>query len=121
MGWSHPLTNNKKSSRGQLILELILAMGLSAIMLPALLVGLVASRGGKAQQLQRMDAISLTREAYEAIRVVRERGWSYVSANGTYYLTLDGDTWILATGSATISGFMRYVTIDDVFRDINGY
>jgi hypothetical protein len=95
-------------------------MALSAIMLPALLVGLVTSREGKAQQRQRLDATSLSQDAYNALRVVRERGWSYVSADGRYYPTLDGNTWSLATGSATINGFAQYIDISGVYRDING-
>ena len=95
-------------------------MAITAVMLPALLVGLVASRGGKAQQQQRLDATTLSKEAYDALRIVRERGWGYVSANGTYYPTLNGNTWELATGSATIGGFSRFITISDVYRDSFG-
>lgn len=109
-----------QSSRGQLLIELLLAMALSAIMLPALLLGLVAARGGKAQTQQRFDASTLSKEAYDALRIVRERGWGFVANNGVYYPTLNGNTWELATGSATIGGFARYITISDVYRDSSG-
>ena len=107
-------------NKGQLLIELLMAMALSAIMLPALLVGIVASRGGRAQQVQRLDATTLSKEAYDAFRIVREQGWNNVSVNGTYYPQLNGNTWELATGSAIIGGFARYITIDDVERDLNG-
>lgn len=120
MALSHQLINSKRTSGGQLLLELLLAMALSAIMLPALLVGLTASRGGKAQQQERLDATTFAKEAYDALRVVREQGWSYVKNNGRYYPVLNGNTWTLVTGSGTTNGFTRYIDISDVFRDING-
>jgi type II secretory pathway pseudopilin PulG len=109
-----------KHQSGQLLIELLIAMALSAIMLPALLVGLVASREGKAQQRQRLEATTLSKEAVDAFRVVRERGWNNISENGRYYPLLNGDTWTLATGSALVGGFSQYIDITDVYRDING-
>jgi type II secretory pathway pseudopilin PulG len=120
MASSHRLTKYIARSDGQLLVELLMAMALTAIMLPALLVGLVASRGGKAQMQQRLDATTLSKEAYDAFRIVREKGWNFVSNNGMYYPVLDGNTWELATGSATIGGFARYITISDVYRDAAG-
>lgn len=114
MALLHPLTNN---SRGQLLIELLLAMTLAAIMMPALLVGLVASREGKVQQRERLSATTLSKEAYDALRIIREQGWDYVSKNGTYYPLLNGNTWTLATGSSTIGEFTRFMTISDVYRD----
>jgi type II secretory pathway pseudopilin PulG len=117
MALSHRSINH---SRGQLLVELLLAMALAAIMLPALLLALVTSRQGKAQQQQRLDATTLSKEAYDALRIIREQGWAFVASNGTYYPTLTGNTWTLATGSATIGGFSRYITISDTLRDASG-
>lgn len=117
---SHQLINSNKNSAGQLLIELLLALGLCAIMLPVLVIGLLASREGKAQQTQRSDATSLTKEAYDAFRIVREQGWGNVSTNGRYHLEVTGNTWTLATGSATIGGFTRFVDIMDVYRDSSG-
>lgn len=103
-----------------MLIELLLALGLCAIMLPVLAVGLLASREGKAQQIQRSDATTLTKEAYDALRIVREQGWSSVSTNGRYYPVVVNNTWTLATGSAVIGGFTRFVDIMDVYRDSNG-
>jgi type II secretory pathway pseudopilin PulG len=111
---------SRQSTKGQLLLELLLAMALSALMLPALLVGLTASRGGKAQQQERLDATTFAKEAYDALRVVREQGWSYVKNNGRYYPVLNGNTWSLISGTEIVNGFTRYMDISDVFRDING-
>lgn len=109
-----------QSTKGQLLIELLLAMALSAIMLPALLVGLVSSREGKAQQRERFEATVISKEMYDALRVIREKGWQYVSANGTYHPTLNGNTWDLAAGAAQEGGFSKFLTISDVYRDAQG-
>lgn len=117
MALLQPYIDDHARSRGQLLIELILALAISAIMLPALVVGLVASRQGKAQQSLRLDATTLSKEAYDILRTIREQGWQFVSANGTYYPIQVGNTWLLATGSAQINGFTRFLTVSDVYRD----
>lgn len=114
MGLSH------RSTSGQMLVELLLAIALGAIMLPALLIGLLASREGKLQQRQRFEATSLAKEAYDAIRTIREQGWIYVSTNGRYYPVIQNNTWSLAEGTESKNGFARYVDVSDVLRDING-
>jgi hypothetical protein len=91
-------------------------MGLAAILLPALLTGLVASRSGKAQQLQRVAAVPLTREGIEAVRVVREAGWEEFAVNGIYHPLVSSGTWTLALGEENVDGFTRSITISDVMR-----
>lgn len=106
---------------GQSLVELLLAMALAAILLPALLTSLVASREGRAQQKQRVEAMTLLRESEEAIRNVRENGWTTFAINGTFYPVISGSNWSLASGSATInSTFIQQVVISDVYRDSNG-
>jgi len=97
-----------------------MAMGLAAILLPALLTGLVASRSGKAQQLQRVAAIPLSREAIEAVRTIREAGWEAFAVNGTYHPATASGTWVLVAGGENINGFTRSVVISDVMRDTSG-
>lgn len=106
--------------RGQLLIELLVALGVAAVLLPALATGLVASREGKSQQRQRLDAVALVREAEEAVRVVREAGWSGISTNGMYHPVVAGGTWALGSGSEIVNGLTRTVTISDVYRSASG-
>src|SRR3990167_2676701 len=62
-----------RSQSGQSLVEILIAIGLTGILLPALLTGLVSSREGKAQEGQRLQATALVRESEEAIRSVREK------------------------------------------------
>ncbi|MDZ4228479.1 MAG: hypothetical protein U1E54_04515, partial [Candidatus Levybacteria bacterium] len=105
---------------GQSLVEIILAIGLSAIILPALLVGLVSSREGRAQQSQRTQATYLLNETVDAVRSVREKGWTSFAVNGTYHPVVSGSGWSLATGSATVNGFTQSITVGDINRDSNG-
>lgn len=114
---------NFKCKGGQSLIEFLLAIGLCSILLPALLTGLITSRDGKAQQRQRVEAVSLLHEATEAIRVVRETGWDTFtgfSNNTDYHLVNTGTSWTLALNHETIDGFDRKIVFNDVMRDSNG-
>lgn len=111
---------SKTKQRGQFLIELLVAMGVVAILIPALVAGFVATRSGKAQAEQRLEATALAREAAEAVRVVRESGWSNVGVTGTFHPVLSGFTWALAPGAETINGYSRSITFDNVYRDSEG-
>ncbi|MBI2103422.1 hypothetical protein HYT59_00290 [Candidatus Woesebacteria bacterium] len=107
-------------NRGQVLIELLVAIGVAVVMIPAIFSGFAASREGKGQQSQRLAATSLAEEALEAIRVVREAGWENVETNGVYHPEISGSTWILVAGSETVDSFTRSLTVSDVYRDANG-
>lgn len=106
--------------KGQSLVEILLTMGLAAIMLPALLTGLVSSRQGKAQQAQRTQAIYLLNETVDAVRSVREKGWTGFAVNGVFRPVISGSSWTLASGSAVVNGLTQAITIGDVNRATSG-
>lgn len=110
-----------KSQNGQSLVELLVAIGLAAILLPALLTGFVATRSGRAQQDQRLKATAYLREAQEAMRIIQANGWENL-VNGTFHPIVSGSTWALAQGLETISSvnFTRQIVISDAFRDGSG-
>ena len=111
----------KFGSKGQSLVELLVVMALLAIILPALLLGFLNSREGKAQQKQRIDATLLLKEGQEALRNVREKGFSNININGTYYPVVLGDSsWGLSPGSENKGEFTRKIEISDTKRDANG-
>lgn len=109
-----------KFQAGQSLVELLVVIGLSAIILPALFAGLMASREGKAQQGQRAQAITVLNQTIEAVRSVREKGWSYIAAiplNNPYHPVISNPTWSLVSGeSPEIDGFKTKVEINSVNR-----
>jgi hypothetical protein len=109
------------SERGQSLVEIILTMGLSAIILPALLTGLVASRQGKVQQNQRTQAVYLLNETVGAVRSVREKGWEAFAVNGTYHTARALGSWELLLGSSSTSNdLIQSIVIGDVHRNQSG-
>src|SRR3989338_2245049 len=106
--------------KGQSLIELLLAIGLSAILLPALITGLVTSRAGKSQQVARVEAITLLRETQEAVRSIRNRDWSNITVNGTYYPVIEENHWASVSGALTENGFTKSYTVSSVNRDENG-
>jgi type II secretory pathway pseudopilin PulG len=106
-----------KFRSGQSLVELLLAVALASVMLPALLTGLVASRQGRVQQEQRVKAVQLLQETQEAMRSIREKGWTYLTTNGTYHPIISGSSWSLASGSDVSGDYTRQIVITDVYRD----
>ncbi len=109
---------HKKS--GQSLIELLIAIGLTAILLPALLTAIVASSEGKAQSQQRTEATNLQKEAEEALRTIREANWQQINTNGTYHPVVSEPIWTLAPGPEDINGYTRKIEIQDAQRDTNG-
>lgn len=106
--------------RGQFIVELLVAIGLMFIILPTLTYLFIAAREGKPEQDIRVQAGTIMQATYEAMRSVRERGWTYVSSNGTYHPAVSGSVWTLVSGADAVSGLSRSIVISDVYRDQNG-
>ncbi|MBI5018874.1 hypothetical protein HZB58_01210 [Candidatus Gottesmanbacteria bacterium] len=112
-----------KLQRGQTIIELLLAMGFALIFFPALFTMFFVSREGKAQQIERTRATTLLVEAQEALRSIRETGWSQFAlyANNTvYHPAVVNARWTLANGTETIDRFTRVIEFSPVQRDISG-
>lgn len=109
-----------KHTKGQVIVEVLVAFGLATILLPVILTGFATSSSGKVQQEQRLKAQAYAQEAAEAVRNIREQDWQLISTNGTYHpkissdcITVTGSTWKLCSGSETIEDFTRTITISD--------
>lgn len=106
--------------KGQILVELLVAISLVALLLPALITGLVASRGGRAQQEQRLQATALVKQSQEAIRSIAARSWDDIKTNGIFHPVILDDKWILSPGTQNLDSFTIELNINDVFRDSSG-
>lgn len=106
--------------KGQTLIELLLAMSLTGILLPVLIVSFTSSRDGQAQESQRIGAVQLIREGQEAARSVRERGFDELETNGTFHPENSSGQWNLIPGEETVNGYTRRIIISDVYRDLAG-
>ncbi len=103
---------------GQSLVEILLAISLASILLPALITGLVTSREGKASQGQRLEATALLKETEEAVRSIREKGWANISSNGTFHPEIAVDnSWSLIANSQVVNGYTRQVVVSDAQRN----
>jgi type II secretory pathway pseudopilin PulG len=107
-------------SKGQSLVELLVAMGLASLLIPAILIGITASRGGRAQHDQRVQAVSMLKDAQEAVRSIGQRGWSGIATNGTFHPVISGSVWTLSSGSTNANGFTTSVVITDALRNSSG-
>jgi type II secretory pathway pseudopilin PulG len=105
---------------GQSLIEILVAIGISAIILPALYTGLLSSRQGKYQTIQYTLANILLSEGIEAAKTVRETGWTIFAVNGTFYPEVSGSNWVLLPGTQLSGDFTRSIVISDAFRDASG-
>lgn len=108
------------AQKGQTIVEVLVAIAIAGILLPALATALAASRAGRAQEEERLQAASLLREADEAVRSVREKGWAGFAVNGTYRPAISGSSWTLTAGAETLGNFSRQVVVSDAQRNSSG-
>jgi len=108
------------SQVGATLVEVLVAIGLLGIMIPALTTALVTSYNSRPTATQKLSAISIMHQDSEALRVVREADWNNISTNGTYHPVISGNTWTLASGSSTANDFTDQIVISDVQRDSSG-
>lgn len=110
----------KNQRRGQSLVELLVAIAVASLMLPAIIVGFVATRQGRVQQRERFTATLLAQEAQEAVRIIRDRDWNNIAQNGTYHPVVTNNQWVLSAGSETVDEFARSIAIADASRNASG-
>lgn len=111
--------------KGQTIIELVLVMGLAAILLPALLTSFSVSRDGTFQQKQRGYAAAYLKEVESAVKSIKSSGWSTVSSltvGSSYHTEISSNKWIFVPGESTpdANGIKHKVVVSSVNRDATG-
>jgi Tfp pilus assembly protein PilV len=112
----------KHSKSGFGLLEVVIGVAIISITLFGLMaVSRTALRivDGAAQNVQ---AGFLLEEGVEAIKIMRDSGWSAnistLSAGAPHYFNFDGSTWRATTSNIFIDGvFERSFIIENVYRD----
>lgn len=105
---------------GHTLIELIVALGILALALPALLTGLALSAQNNQRHDLRQQAQQLLLESQEAIRAIRSTGWASVSTPGVYHPEFVSGEWSLVPGSSERNGYTTSVTISEVRRSLTG-
>jgi Tfp pilus assembly protein PilV len=111
------LVKSAGSQLGSTLVEVLVAIGLSGIMLPALAAAIITSNHARPTATQQLIASGILQEMTAATRSIREKGWTNVSTDGTYHPVVSSGGWALASGSLTTNGFTEQIVISDVERN----
>jgi hypothetical protein len=110
-------------SVGESILEILLAVAIFAIVLPAILYTMGSLASSQPGRNIFFDALVLNEETKNTIQQLKSAGWANVSHNGEYILTTvnDVDTLVPLTVTPTPNskGFIRTIEISEVRRNGN--
>lgn len=106
-------------SRGQSVIELIVAVAIFAIIAATSVTAILSSFSTTRLAQEETQAALLAVEGFEAVESIRNQDWNNVT-NGNHGLSISGGNWVLSGTSDTTGKFIRVITITDVLRDTNG-
>ena len=115
-----------KDHKGFGMVEIIVAVALMTMFFLAIYEIILFSNKIIASNLRKIEATHFAQEALEAVRLIRDDGWSAnispLANEADYYLSLVGAEWILTTTTQlALNGvFDRTIIFRQVERDVNG-
>jgi hypothetical protein len=104
------------NKKGQSLVELMIAVGLCSVILPAIITGFISFQNGKPQQEERAIALSYLKQTEEQLRNIKENSWDGL---GTFDTELHpvtyGIGWSLAPAAYTnADGFTQKVVLSQI-------
>ena len=112
---------NKTNQSGMSLVEVILAVAIFAVISTGVISAIIYGSESTAVAGARERATKIAEEGIEAVRNIRDSGYSNLPADGTYGLVISGGVWILSGTTDTTDIFIRSVilsTIDSRTRNI---
>ena len=115
----------RKKSKGVGLVEILIVLAVVGVGFLAIISFLIFSRGVTFQVARSTEATTLAEEAIEAVRGMRDEGWTAniapLTSGTTYYPVVTADKWTLSTTNpGPISNlYTRTVVVEDVGRDGN--
>ena len=106
------------TSKGQVLIELIIGFGIATIVLSSIVLLLIGAREAKERSANILSAETASIFQAEALRSVREGGWNNLQ-NGTYHIEKSGTSWSLISGSQTGCEHCAAIIIADACRQNN--
>jgi type II secretory pathway pseudopilin PulG len=111
---------NKQS--GFFLIEVVVATSVITVVLILLINAIQSTVEVSQRALERTQAAYLLEEGAEAVKSIRDGGWSSISGLAdatTYYLSWGGSAWSLTTTPSTVDAFTRSVVCNTATRDSN--
>jgi len=117
---------NNIQKNGSLLLELLIVIGVMAIIIPLVAQIIVSSLSMNKWTMENKVALNLIDEELKAVDGVSFEKWQNIDSqiklvSAHYYTTSVGGTWSLSLGDESLTtnnlNYKRYFTISDVCRD----
>lgn len=103
-----------------MVVETMIAVSIITVSILAMMAVTERSVYVERQSFYTTQASFLLEEGAEAVRILRDNGWSNISSlivGTNYYPTFSSGTWTLSSTQSTIGIFTRTVKIANVNRD----
>lgn len=123
------IKRSTKFKKGQLLVEVIISIGLIAMMIAAVIPLVMSGVNASSKENEKLIATLLVKEQIEAVKNIKEGDWNdlYFPAGTTnkglanfYYPEISSSKWILVSGQENIiknnMKFTRYLTVENVSR-----
>jgi len=116
------MTNYKFSVRGQMVIEVIVAVSIFAIIAASSIIAIVGSLNTSRLSEEESQATFIANEGLEGVKSIRNQGWSNLTTTSPYGLSKTSGVWaFLGTSDIDPSNkFTRVIDIADVGRDGSG-
>lgn len=110
-------------SKGSTLVEIILAIGMVVLILPASLENQILYSRSASSNINLTKASLLLEESVEVMKFLSGNAWSStitpLVSDQPYYLEFSGSTWSISPTPNTIDSFTRTVILNDVYRTGN--
>ena len=110
--------NNLNYSRGQILIELMIAMAIFVLVVAAVTLLVLGVFLSDRVSRERMEATFLAQEGIEAVRSIRDRDFDNLIP-GVYGLRLTGNQWVFSGNYDKHGKFTRQITISNVSGEID--
>jgi len=113
------ITQKTKYTHGVGLLEVVVGIGIVAIVLLGLGASLQFFLKSGFLYTEKIQSTFLQEEGVEVVRFLKDTSWSNVgsmTSGAPYYISFDGLVWNISSTPTTTNSFTRIVTFYDVYR-----
>lgn len=105
-----------KINKGSSIIEIIVAIGIFALVFPTLSILVIGSFSSTLRDSERFQADMYLQQGFEALRSIRDYSYANITV-GTHGLTKENGYWELSGNFDTNGQFTREILVEEVERD----
>lgn len=108
------IKSNKFGQIGMSLVEILLAIAIFSVISTGIIGAIIYGQESTAVAGSRERAVKIAEEGIEAVRNIRDSGYSNLPADGTYGLVVSGGVWTLSGSSDVTDIFTRTIVLSTV-------